>query len=389
MDTTLEPNNYNPIEAWLDNVALSHSNSNGTREVYKQQFQIFCNFIKKTPQQILTEYSNSTDRQFRHQYAQYVRAFISAEFKKNLAPNSLLTRLTAIKSFFKYNDLPLGHVPIAKARVIHHNRDITKEEIKLILESSKPRERAFYAIMSQSGLRPTTISNLRYKHIKEDFLNNRIPCKIEVPEEIAKGKYHSYFTFIGEEAAKYLRAYLYTRPNIKDDDYIFFKEGTKEKTDPKSFAGLFRKTVTKLSEKGLMEVTQKEKGKPRDIRLYNLRKFFRKYANQAGFEFVQFWMGYTVRAGVDEHYRPRDEEFHRQLYKEKAMPFLRIETFTPTETDKTIKALAQRNKELETMVASLSVENKGYGEQIANLQKNFNLILKEINKLKGIQEDNP
>ena len=59
------------------------------------------------------------------------------------------------------------------------------------------------------------------------------------------------------------------------------------------------------------------------------------------------------------------------------------------ETDKTIKALAQRNKELETMVASLSVENKGYGEQIANLQKNFNLILKEINKLKGIQEENP
>ena len=102
-----------------------------------------------------------------------------------------------------------------------------------------------------------------------------------------------------------------------------------------------------------MKLKQKKETKPHDIRLYNLRKFFRKYANQAGFEFVQFWMGHTVNAGQDDHYRPRDVEFHRELYAEKAMPHLRLETATPTETDKAITTLEEENRELKNQIERL------------------------------------
>jgi len=268
-----------------------------------------------------------------------------------------------VKSFFKYNDLPLGHVPMAQQRVLYHNRDITKEEIKLILDASRPREKAFYIIMAQSGLRPHTISRLKYKHIKEDFEKKIIPCKIDVPQEIAKGQYHSYFTFIGKEGVKYLRAYLNTRPNLKDDDYLFPMQGSTERVNPKSITGLFTRTVLKLQQNGLIDVKQEVKGKPRDIRLYNLRKFFRKYAHQAGFEFVQFWMGHKVKAGVDDHYRPRDVEFHRKLYKEKAMPFLRIETHTPTETDKKMTELEDKSKVLDTHIRTLLLEREQFKEE--------------------------
>lgn len=40
-------------------------------------------------------------------------------------------------------------------------------------------------------------------------------------------------------------------------------------------------------------------------------------------------------------------------------------------------------------MATLIVENKAYAEDIVNLQKSFDMMLKEINKLKGIQEENP
>ena len=353
----------NPVEVWLNNVAISHSNSEGTYKKYKRNLRSFCNFIGKTPQQILEEYEKSSDRDFKKKYAQLLRAFRSHLFTKQLSPNTIHSGTTAVKSFFKYNDLPLGHVPMAQQRVLYHNRDITKEEIKLILDASRPREKAFYIIMAQSGLRPHTISHLKDKHIKEDFEKKIIPCKIDVPQEIAKGQYHSYFTFIGEEGVKYLRAYLNTRPNLKDDDYLFPMQGSTERVNPKSITGLFTRTVLKLQQNGLIDVKQEVKGKPRDIRLYNLRKFFRKYAHQAGFEFVQFWMGHKVKAGVDDHYRPRDVEFHRKLYKEKAMPFLRIETHTPTETDKKMTELEDKSKVLDTHIRTLLLEREQFKEE--------------------------
>ena len=114
------------------------------------------------------------------------------------------------------------------------------------------------------------------------------------------------------------------------------------------------------------------------VEVSNLRKFFRKYANQAGFEFVQFWMGHIVKEGQDEHYRPKDVEFHRQLYAEKAMPYLRLETSTPSETDQTIMELkgelAKRDKEiqeLKTKVGDLEFLKKEV-ERISKEQRKLN-----------------
>ncbi len=344
---------FSLIDSWIDNVSISHSNSIGTSQSYKLSLSRFCKFIEKTSEQIGNDYENSNDRDFKRKYAKYVKSWIAFQMRNGMSPNSINTRVGAVKSFFKYNDFPLGFVPAIKLRVLYHNRDITHKEIKLILNSSRPRERAFYAIMAQSGLRPKTICNLKYENIKEDFESGKIPCRIDIPQEIAKGKYHSHFTFIGKEAVNFLKSYLVVRPHIKDDDFIFLKDGTKQKTSPKSISVLFGRTVKKLYEKEKMNLKQKKETKPHDIRLYNLRKFFRKFANQAGFEFVQFWMGHTVNAGQDDHYRPTDVEFHRKLYEEKAMPHLRLETSTPTETDKAIVALEQENQELQTRLEKM------------------------------------
>ena len=73
---------------------------------------------------------------------------------------------------------------------------------------------------------------------------------------------------------------------------------------------------------------------------------------------MQFWMGHIVKEGVDEHYRPTDVEFHRKLYAEKAMPFLRLETATPTETEKTIEELRaqlkERDEEIDTLKGTVT-----------------------------------
>lgn len=372
---------HDPVEVWLNVVSITRSNSNRTREEYKSNFHLFCDFIGKTPDQILKEYRNSTDREFREQYTRHILEFISNQSEKELAPYTIRARVGAIKSFFKYNNMLLGYVPTPRSRAAFHNRDITREEVKLVLDASRPREKAFFTVMAQSGLRPSTLCNLKYEHIREDLLHHHIPCKIEVPQEIAKGKYRSYFTFIGEEAVHYLQSYLNTRRNIADEDYLFSKEGTDEKTSPKSLSNFFARTVQKLKNKGLMVVKQKQKKKPRDIRLYNLRKFFRKYAHQAGFELVQFWMGHIVNAGQDEHYRPTDVEFHRKLYADKAMPFLRLESPTPSDTNKIITTLKeQHQKEMETIENKYKNENEDLKNRLTKIE---NMIFPKENEYEG------
>ena len=344
---------FDLVQAWTDNVAYSHSKSEGTRVQYEYALATFCDFIGKTPQQILDEYENMRDRDFRRKYAQYLRALISKRVKEGYAPGTIKTYVAIVRSFFKYNDLPLGHVPLGRAKVTYHNRDITREEVQQILAISRPRDRAFYCIIAQSGLRPITLCNLKLKNIEPEFSKGITPCKIEVPQEIAKGEFGAYFTFMGEESVKYLKAYLSTRPNVGLDDYLFTSHGANKPITPNTYSVIFRITIEKLKEKGIMNYEQKQEGKPRTVRLYNLRKFFRKYANQAGFEFVQFWMGHIVKEGQDDHYRPKDAEFHRQLYAEKAMPFLRLETSTPSETEQTILELRRESEDKDRRIKDL------------------------------------
>jgi len=356
---------FDVVQSWIDNVAYSHSKSENTEYQYRHFFRLFCEFIEKTPQQILEEYEGMTDREFRRKYARYIRALIS-HLNQEYAIGTLKLIVASIRSFFKYNDLPLGHIPIARNKVTFHNRDITKEEIQKILEVSRPRDKAFFCIMAQSGLRPETLCSLKLKHIEPEFSKEITPCKIEIPEEMAKGEFGAYFSFMGEESVKYLKAYLATRPNLGPEDCLFSAHGKDKKLDRGSMSHIFGRATKKLKRKGLMDFEQKEKGKPSEVRLYNLRKFFRLKAGQAGVEYVNFWMGHKTNykaphiPASDTHYFSREDvEFQRQLYKEKAMPFLRLESATPSETEQTIlelrKQLDEREKEISELRDNVAI----------------------------------
>jgi hypothetical protein len=254
---------------------------------------------------------------------------------------------------------------------VFHNRDITKEEIVQIMAVTKIREKAFFAVMAQSGLRPHTIKQLKLKNL-EEFDN--IPCKIEVPKEIAKGKYGSYRTFIGPDAIKYLKQYFATRKNLTLDSLLFCVYNKRNSpVSVKDMSRAFRLAARKLEKSGAINYEVRER-KPSEIRLYNLRKFFRKYANQMGFEHVNYLMGHTVR-GSDGHYKPQDPEFYRELYAEKAMPFLRLESPTPTDTE---QLRQQYKKEMETLknkLASRDMKIKELETTIGKIDTNMSLVL--------------
>ncbi|MEE8632563.1 MAG: hypothetical protein V3T10_04575, partial [Candidatus Bathyarchaeia archaeon] len=109
-----------PFKNWLDMVAVSHSGSEGTIRLYRAYFQQFLSFIGKKASDIVNEYEESRDRDFKRKYAQYLKAWLAVLQRRGLAPTSIRGRLVAALSFFKYTDLPLGFIPVIKNRVTFH-----------------------------------------------------------------------------------------------------------------------------------------------------------------------------------------------------------------------------------------------------------------------------
>ena len=369
------------VETWLSSVALSHSGAQTTSYLYRKGLSYFLEFIHASAEDIQKDYELMQERDFKHKYGQLLRAWSGNMVTQGYTPGSVGAYAIAVRSFFKHNDLPLSFMASIRRKVTYHNRDITKEEVLHILSVSSPRDRAFYAVMAQSGLRPSTLCALRMKHLEPDYSQDRLPLKISVPENLTKGQYHGYLTFIGEDGHRFLRDYLKTRPNLNRDSYVFTKQGSEEPMIRNTFSSLFRKAARMLRDRGLMDYEQNEKDKPAEIRLYTLRKWFRKYAIQAGFENVDFWMGHTG-PGVDRAYRPKDEEFYRKIYAKEAMPFLRLETATPSETEKAIEEQRKENVALKDQLTRDALRITGLEKSLDDMVKLLQAAMPEIERLK-------
>ena len=195
----------------------------------------------------------------------------------------------------------------------------------------------------------------------------------------------SYVTFIGADALKYLKQYFATRKNLGLESLLFCAHDDLNKpVNAKDMSRAFRLAARKLERSGAIEYEVRE-GKPSELRLYNLRKFFRKYAIHMGFEVVEYMMGHTVK-GVDGNYRPQDPQYYRELYAEKAMPFLRLEAPTPTETSAIINTL---KKQHEAEMGSLKEEIQKRDEQIQALNERFNKYERYLKLIEEKWKPNP
>jgi len=156
---------------------------------------------------------------------------------------------------------------------------------------------------------------------------------------------------------------------------------------PSAFSAQFNKTVRKLRDKGILDFEVKD-NKPSELRLYTLRKFFKKHSYQVGEEFSEFWMGHKGK-GVFDNYRAKDPEHHRKLYAEKAMPFLRIQNATPTETDKMMVEQDNKIKSLERQVEELKQKDQEIQElkaQNKQLFAKFEKLNEMLQTLKLMEE---
>lgn len=243
-------------------------------------------------------------------YKDVLKDYFAHVKAEGYAPYVVNRHMSTVISYMHAFEIPIEPIRLRYPYMKYHNRDLEKEEIRRILAHSTVRNRAVYLILYESGMRPITLTKLRWMDVKHEFLGHKVPLKIDLPSEILKCRVMARWTFIGEEGFNALKTYLVTRLPLKEEDLLFVTEkpkGRKLKTTPISQA--FSDTVKKL---GLAEPRGPAGRKPKELRLYCLKSAFKKF-HGAQEDYKKFWMG---RSGTFIHYVSKDPEYHRRLYAE-------------------------------------------------------------------------
>jgi integrase len=346
----------NPYDLWLNQV----SESDSTSRRYLQDIRQFEKWAEKNHGLVVegipgrwrqAKYAGEAERE---KFLDELRDIANDYFvtlKKSYSNLSVNRSMSVVMSFLHHFDIPIKPIRIRHPYVVYHNRDITKDEIRSIMDHSDVRNRAMYFMLYESGMRPGTLVNLRFKHIKGDFLARKVPMKIDLTADILKCRVSDRWVFIGDEGFQALTKYLALRLPLEDDELVFRKEKTgkrrliKDKMESGAVSQAFNKTVNKL------RLSEKKGNKPKDLRLYCLRKAFRKFmATGVDQAYVEFWMGHTSTA---THYLSHDVEHHRALY---AKGYANLRLHKPEGDEEAVANLAKENLALKEELGKLKAE---------------------------------
>jgi len=237
-----------------------------------------------------------------HNHCGYVNDYLAELQDNGLKPGAVNNYIKSVKTFYRVNGAKIELSEPLSRRVTYKDRAPKPEELAKILDISDLREKFIVSTFALAGFREECFSKLQYRHIKEDFENNIVPIHVHIEAEITKGKYHDYDTFLGPEAAHYLRLYLEQRrqgsdrfppETITDNSPLIrdSKSGQKPKgIGPKQL----RKLVHTLYEKA--GFIQKRNGRMYDLRVHSLRKYFKTQLLALGIQtdFIDYMMGHTV-----------------------------------------------------------------------------------------------
>ncbi len=248
--------------------------------------------------------------------------FVANLQAENLAPGTVSNHVKGVKALFRASNLKLELPYSLSKRSVYEDRAPTPEELQRILDFADLRERVIITMLALTGFRIGTLVKLQYRHVKRDLEKGTIPIHVHVEAEITKGKYHDYDTFLGQEAAGYLKAYLDSRrigsptgrkkPENIHDNSPLIRDGQSNQAKPVT-TGRIHCIVHNLYVKAGL-VTSNPRGRRYDLRAHSIRKFFRTQMASLGVQtdYIEYMMGHTISTYHD--IRMKGIEFLRGIY---------------------------------------------------------------------------
>jgi site-specific recombinase XerD len=218
-----------------------------------------------------------------------------------LKPGPVNNNIKSVKTFYRVNGVKIELSEPLSKRVVYKDRAPKPEELVKLLNIADLREKVIVTCLALGAFRENTLSKLNYRHVREDLENNKIPIHVHVEAEITKGKYNDYDTFLGAEAAQFLKLYIDQRrkgtdkipPETLTDESPLIRDETRRA--PKSISSKqIRKIVHQLYLQA--DLIKQLNGRMYDLRVHSLRKYFKTQLLALGVQpdYVDYMMGHTV-----------------------------------------------------------------------------------------------
>jgi len=219
---------FESVKNWLNGVATA---SEYTKRFYLSDLIEYCTWTKKNPDEVIQERKKqlrSRDQDVRMTAERMLKEYANSGLK---SANRMWRIVGSIKSFYKHNfyELTPAAVRAPKRPKVKDYRIPTTDDVRKMLEGSSLRDRAILLTLYQTGLRESSLVQLKLKHIKELF-EGKSPVHIGLRSQELKGTYAGLeaHTFLGRDAIEAIKRYLDWRKNVKrealtDDSYLFTK----------------------------------------------------------------------------------------------------------------------------------------------------------------------
>jgi len=215
----MEIEKFDSVKYWLESMA---GRAKGTKVGYLSHLKLFCEWLDKTPDQLVTEREEQLkgeDKKLQRTVEMHVKRYNAFLGEQGAGAGTKTTARAAIKSFFEHHYMPLkfirGDFP---SEAIEERRKVEKEEILAMLELADVRDRALLHSLKDSGLAVSDASRLNVGYLfpkskigpitPEDI--KKLPDFIPIRMVRQKTKI-KIRTFLGREAIESLKAYLQLR----------------------------------------------------------------------------------------------------------------------------------------------------------------------------------
>ncbi|MDQ1274700.1 MAG: hypothetical protein QG610_272 [Euryarchaeota archaeon] len=332
--------------------------------------------------------------------------------KSGIAPLTIRSRVTGVRSFFTFYNIQLPILPryAKKASPQLKNRDIpTKEDIQEIISIADPLEKAIILIGVSSGLAVNEISNLKVQEFLDGYDKE---TEITTLHLIREKVDYEFYTFLSPEASRVVWKYIeYRNRTTENKDvyrqnqllkqrieydkrgkatgYIFICRAVPSKyieirkTNVRE-AEEIRKLDTHTIQKIYRELNERAiksspYGERNLVRSHNLRKFFNStlLANGCDIFTTDFLMGHKIDSTRDAYFRA-DPKALREKY-ENYIPYLTIQKELNVAESPEFQKLKNENEILARETAKATVERA----EIQRLQTELdeNRIKSEIRML--------
>ena len=281
-------NNTSTLE--LAKYLLRHRTASaGTLYEYIYGVNRFCLWMNAQPDTLIKTCQDPEgypDPKALAKYGRLLDDFVANLQAENLAPGTVSNHVKGVKALFRVNGLKLELPYSLSNRTVYTDRSPTPEELQRLLDIADLRLKVIVSMLALGGFRIGTLAKLQYRHVKRDLEKMVTPIHVHVEAEITKGKYHDYDTFLGQEAADYLRTYLEIRrqgtqkippENIHDQSPLIRNHQRKHPSpiDPSALHPLIHELYLKG---GLIQ--KKPLGRRYELRAHSIRKFFRTQMGQ-------------------------------------------------------------------------------------------------------------